>query len=457
MRIPFEHYQHITHGSEAVAYHSPANRIQIIIRRGGNMILKDADTSYGSFADRDFSDGVQLMNGTDTTARFFKAKNVPGVNFFLMWRRYTAVPEHRLAVFNTMFDAGRFLENGNFTMNHDSPIISASFTFENAGNILADERESMIGSGTQILLYFTSGENSRPIPMGKFYVDSDEYDIADNTISVNARNASGKLLKDQTLDENHRYEYKALPENIRQLFENAGVPDYSVQEGSGFEVGLLMQPNTTFYDAIREFLNTILDWEISEGLNGVIAVGNRDYLSRVLARVNQYDFHRERDIFSRKVKRDDKEVYSRVCVHTSDFETTVYEDVNFPEIWTMPVHKTMYITVPDGTSTSDARARARNVAQRMSNVGIIEEFAGPFRPHLVNGDEARIMGEADIISIGTVTSIKHDFGKSGFFTSFVVDSGGVLKKPDLKTLIDEVSNPRGKNDEGSSGSVERLY
>ena len=47
-------------------------------------------------------------------------------------------------------------------------------------------------------------------------------------------------------------------------------------------------------------------------------------------------------------------------------------------------------------------------------------------------------GKVDIV--GSVTDVTHNFGKSGFYTSFTVDSGGRKGRVRLKDLIDRASS-----------------
>lgn len=50
----------------------------------------------------------------------------------------------------------------------------------------------------------------------------------DEKVSVSARNAIGKLLKEQTFDENTTFEAGALIDNMTAIMELAGVEDYFV-------------------------------------------------------------------------------------------------------------------------------------------------------------------------------------------------------------------------------------
>lgn len=164
-----------------------------------------------------------------------------------------------------------------------------------------------------------------------------------------------------------------------------------------------------------------------------------------------YSFNRGPDLFSREVSRDDREVYSRVCVHDRDFAVAVYEAVAFQDGWNLPSRKTLYVEVPEGTSQAEAEAMAEHLANRLANVGIIESFSGPFRPHLQPGDAAEITEPGKMArTLGTITQVSLKFGRSGYTTDFTVDSGGVLRKPSLKDLIQTIGGKK------STGSAKRL-
>ena len=90
----------------------------------------------------------------------------------------------------------------------------------------------------------------------------------------------------------------------------------------------------------------------------------------------------------------------------------------------MQSKKTLYIEVPEGTTSSDANSYANELALRLANTGKIEIFTGPFKPYLLIGDEAIIISKNGIEELGPITGITHSFGSGGFYTSFTVDSGG---------------------------------
>jgi len=89
---------------------------------------------------------------------------------------------------------------------------------------------------------------------------------------------------------------------------------------------------------------------------------------------------------------------------------------------------------------------AQELAESIAISGRLESFAGIFTPQLTLGDEVHI--EASDVSeevIGTVTEVTHSFGKSGFYTSFTVDSGGRKAKSRLSDLIGKASETLNTN------------
>ena len=104
---------------------------------------------------------------------------------------------------------------------------------------------------------------------------------------------------------------------------------------------------------------------------------------------------------------------------------------------------TMYITVPDGTLLADMNTYADELIQAVAISGRIESFVGIFTPHMLIGDAVELVEpDARHGLIGTVTSVKHNLGRSGFYTEFSVDSGGRKGKPFLKDLMGQISGNR---------------
>jgi hypothetical protein len=129
-------------------------------------------------------------------------------------------------------------------------------------------------------------------------------------------------------------------------------------------------------------------------------------------------------------------------VHDSEWTIEVYSDVQSYSGWNLQSNKTLFVQVADGTSLANATAIAENLASRLESVGKVETFTGPFRPQLLVGDGATIIDSEGNTELGLITEITHSFGKSGFTTQFVVDSGGSLGRGRLSDYIKMIGNER---------------
>ena len=117
-----------------------------------------------------------------------------------------------------------------------------------------------------------------------------------------------------------------------------------------------------------------------------------------------------------------------------------YDDVEFQVGWNMPRQKTLYARLPDNTSETDALAYLAELVSVYSVAGNIETFVSPFRPQIQPGDAAEVSTTGTAKAIGLITQVEHSFGKSGFFTQFVVDSGGVSGKSTISRYIEMITN-----------------
>ncbi|RYD01635.1 hypothetical protein N752_29090 [Desulforamulus aquiferis] len=98
----------------------------------------------------------------------------------------------------------------------------------------------------------------------------------------------------------------------------------------------------------------------------------------------------------------------------------------------------------------DAAEFASEIADQLSNSGEVEDFVGPFRPHLLPGDLAEIMDNDGPRLLGIITTVKHSWSKTtGFLTSITIDSGGKIGRPQLRELIDQLASKQ--------SSAKRVY
>jgi hypothetical protein len=219
--------------------------------------------------------------------------------------------------------------------------------------------------------------------------------------------------------------------------EAAGIRTHRI-EFTADMISIEFQPNTSYYDGLQAIISTRPGWEIREDVSGTIVIGGPAHIEQYMP-AGVYQFERGRDCLSREVTRDDRETYSRVCVHDREFTVAVWRNVEFIEGWNLPAKKTLYVEAPEGTTEPQATAIAEHLAGRLAQAGVIEAFVAPFRPQLQPGDQADIIEPGKLArTIGTLTQVGLQFGRSGFYTSFTVDSGGVIKKPRLKDLIEQI-------------------
>lgn len=262
---------------------------------------------------------------------------------------------------------------------------------------------------------------------------------------MDGRNLIGKSLRDQTLNDHNGLVYNAISvilENILQ-YSNLNHDQHYIQyDGSGRS--FTFDPDMNVYAALEEILKTMVTWKMEESLDGRINIGESDYGE--FPNKTTYSFLRDKDIFSRSIRRDDESAYRKVCVRDRDWNIKIYRDVQSYSDWNLQSNKTLFVEVPVGTSLSNATSIADEIASRLESVGKVEMFTGPFRPFLLIGDGAEIIDSEGTTTLGLITEITHSFGKSGFITSFTVDSGGRVGRG---RLVDYISMVRGEKTAGS--------
>jgi len=289
---------------------------------------------------------------------------------------------------------------------------------------------------SKIKLNFKSGD-SDPYSMGIYYVDRTNFGVGNKTTSVTARNSIGKFLKNQSFDERNIYNTMSKQEMLMQIISNSGITNYFVGTETNL-LGIEFPPNKDILSGINDILNTIQNWQIREESDGKVVVAENTDLN--FTQPGTYTFYRNKDVFSRKITKDDNDTYGRVCVHTSDFSIKVYRSVSSNLGWLPSAQKTFYQQVPDGTTSIQAALLATEIADRLSNSGEVEEFVGAIRPHLLPGDSAQIIDEDGPNLLGIITTVIHDFGENGCYTQFTVDSGGKINKPLLSDYLKQISS-----------------
>lgn len=387
----------------------------------------------------------------DVDMSHFELKILPGWGIV---GGYKTPDSHKLIIHEFAFEMDIYLNSGSIKHSIDNPISSFDLKLENPdtknpehpGNVAVNEENSLLSPGAKVVFKFKMGD-SDDYDMGQFYVDRSTFNLMDETANVDGRNLIGKALKDQTLDENYRTGYRYVDSLIEDMFEDSYLdPDQYFIETSDVRSRFNFDRKTEVYSAIEEMFKDTINWKMVELVDGIIVVGSPSYIHFPIN--HSYVFYRNKDIFSRGIVRDDMDAYKRVCVHDSEYTIAIYKEVESFTGWNLQNNKTLYVQVPDGTREFKANSYAEEIASRLANVGKIENFTGPFRPHILCGDEAVIVDDKGMKSLGLITEITHEFGRSGFYTNFTVDSGGRLGKGRLTDYINRITKSK------KTGSIE---
>ena len=285
-----------------------------------------------------------------------------------------------MIIYEFAFEMDIYLNSGSIKHSIDNPISSFTLSLENPlnenpeheGNVAVNEESSLLSPGAKVSFKFSMGD-SDDYDLGVFYIDRSNFKLLSETASVDGRNLIGKALKDQTLNEAYQTGYSLVSTIIENFMLHANLDSnqYLIElssQSNWFD----FKPNMDINGALEEIFKATLNWKIAELVDGTIVIGSPTYGGFV--QNSSYVFYRNKDIFSRGIVRDDMGAYRRVCVHTSDFSISAYEDVQAYSGWNLQSNKTLYVQVADGTRLAEATAYAEEIANRLENVGKIESF-----------------------------------------------------------------------------------
>lgn len=405
----------------------------------------------GEFDDPTFLDVHDITPQDDTNLTHLELNSLQG---FGVIGSYTTNTKQRLIIYEFQNDISRYLSNGSIKHSAESPIPDFSLVLENPidketeieDQVILSESEGLIKPGAKVIFQFTLGDEE-PMEMGVFYVDNTDFRTGADTAAVNGRNLIGKALKDQSVNEEGTTDLETISNIIERYMYHANLSnDQYIIQDTATRRRYEFEPSKSVLDCMTEIFKTMVTWKIEELPDGTIVVGNELFPNFPIR--STYTFQRGSEVFSRQIKMNDVESFRKVCVHDREWNIKVYRDVEAYTGWNLQSNKTLFVSVPEGTSIGNATNIAEDLASRLENVGKIETFEGPFRPQLLIGDSAKIVDKNGQHTLGLITEIEHRFGKQGFSTVFTVDSGGRLGRGRLKDLIAKIDRA------GSSGSIE---
>ncbi len=431
MQLTFEYTLDAGAGLFPQVIHTSDNLLRFIyLTSYGTVESVTADPVLGLYGDLTYEEISRIS--PDETVSYPSIKRVAHYGAYGFW---SAEGDHRFVMYMLPADISNSFVDGSIKYGVSSEVSQMSCTLLNIKGAMLNRYRALVTPGTKMELYFSLG-NSGETPLGIFYIDRASVSYPDEKVSVSARNAIGKLLKEQTFNEDNTFEETTLQLNFQEILRLAEVEDFFVGENAK-TWKLRFEPDVTILDGIKQILSLLDGWKVDETAAGVIGVAKVTD-----ARFDQpavYTFERDKTCWSYSVEYDDSEAVSRVCVTCAEPKNTVYADVPRSKWWIQPSHRTAYVTAADGATLAEITAMAEELAEAVAISGRQESFVGIFTPQLTIGDEVRIVSGAKTETIGTVVDVTHNFGRGGFYTAFTVDSGGRKGKSRLSDLIGKVS------------------
>lgn len=432
----------VTDGHDPQMIHMMDNSLMIVYLDSNDYVCARTSTpTIGNYDDLVWTDNGRIA--LDTNVSHMKIKKVVHQGIYGFWSSLTY---HKFVVKSIPFALSDFVEDGTISINADTPVSSLSLTVNNTSNLKMGDFRMCVTPFCKLSLNLFMG-SSGPYPMGTFYSDRVQGKREEFKLSVSARNTIGKLLKDQTFDDTRSFQTGTTLNNLGLIMDMAGVKDYfiaSFPTDDSANWNMKFDKDTYILDGLNAIIELMhaYDWQIAETGTGVVGIGpSTDTRFDV---PGYYSFVRNETCWSCDVSEDDQDVYSKVCITVEGDDTvaekTFYTVLKPHQYYQIPSHKTLFATVPRGTSDARVASYAAQISSTMEKSGRVETFAGIFTPQLTKGDTVMVIDDPGVESIvGTVTEVEHHFGKSGYYTEFTVDGGGRIGKPMLSTFIDQIS------------------
>ena len=347
-------------------------------------------------------------------------------------------------------DLSAIVDSWSWKSQSDSYVAQFSADILNIGSDFFTEETTLFQPGAKIRLRVRFGD-SQPLWIGVAYLDEVNFDLTSETVDMTGRNSIGYFLKDQTFDDQNAY--TGLSHVIAgTILTYAGLPNHSIQEGSGTQP-FTFKPENSLLDGLQEMFSYYTTasqaWTMFETSEGCVCIGYEDWLAKIQPNT-YYQFKEESDVFKRKTSKLVDGSYTSIRVtgkgaNDADLAPVTIAVTNFPN-WVLGTHRTKHLTAPDGMTQEKMQAWAENQANALRYVGIKEDFTSPFRPQLLVGDIAETVSDGVGTSLGIITEVEQSFSKqNGFTTNFSVDSGGISTDGANYNIYTRVANVNGYN------------
>ncbi len=393
MTLTFEYTLDTGAGLYPQVIHTSDNLLRFIyLTADGTVEGSTADPVLGLYDSLTYTETGRIS--PDEMVSYPSIKKVAHYGAYGFW---SAEGDHRFVMYMLPTDITNSFIDGSVKFSIGSEVSQMSCTLLNIKGALLNRYRAFVTPGTKMELHFSLG-SSGEITLGIFYIDRASVSYPDEKVSVSARNAIGKLLKEQTFNEDNTFEETTLQLNLQEILRLAEVEDFFV--GNNTKAWKLrFEPDVTILDGIKRVISLLDGWKVDETANGVIGVA-----AATDARFDQpavYTFERDKTCWSYSVEYDDSEAVSKVCVTCADPENTVYATVPRSKWWVQPSHRTTYVTAADGATLAEITAMAEELAQAIAISGRQESFVGIFTPQLTIGDEVRIIMLIPVLGNGT--------------------------------------------------------
>lgn len=281
-----------------------------------NIQQESADYDWGALQ---FGDPTYATR--DMPMRYARIKQIPRMGVFGVWvkddvdKNDQPIETQRFGIFDPLSDLTQYIDSGRIQMSNDNVVYSLQLQVENPKERIASEDRAMITPGMKIELFLNYGNGSFDYPMGVFYIDRVDYSKRSNLVSIDARSASGKLLKDQQLNELHKFPEQQAYMTVGEMLEHASVENYTLEMPAlDFAAGFEFDPSMNVMDAINKVMEGSTDYKMFENLDGKFYLTSSNF-SVVKNLFSGYSFDRNK-LTSRGITRDDNEVYSKLCVRS---------------------------------------------------------------------------------------------------------------------------------------------
>lgn len=431
MRLNIEYVKTVGLGLSPQAVHMMDNGLRFIYLNSDGLVeARECFPDMGLYDDLMFENKDRISADFDVSKPQLKKVAHHGAYGF-----WSSESTHRFVMYMLPYDVSAALVDGSISFAKDSPVTQLAISFMNIGGELVGRYRSVISPNTLLELSFTMG-GSDWLFLGQFYIDRVGTSYPEENISVSARNSIGKLLKEQTFNESNSFLSVALKDNLEAILTLSGIERYFVGDPSK-DWKLTFAPDTNLQSGIEEVISLIPGWQLRENTDGTVGLAHIS--DSRFEQPSIYSFERDKTCFSYDVEYSDESTYAKLCIYCKSPAATVYVTLPPHAWWVSPMHKTMYVKVPDGTGSAELALYADELAKLISISGRVESFVGIFTPQLIIGDEIELIESTGKRSqIGTVTSVRHKFGKGGFLTEFVVDSSGRKGKALLKDYVSQI-------------------